>query len=70
MRQPYLFPRRPVWEQWKEIMLTSEDVNTTETMNFIVECVQKIYNDDEHLEALGGYKVEFLPITWKNSDRY
>lgn len=65
MRQPDLFPGRPVWEQWKEIMLTSEDVNTTETMNFIVECVQKIYNDDEHLEALGALKSNFYPLLGK-----
>ncbi|XP_075151628.1 ubiquitination factor E4A [Haematobia irritans] len=65
MRQPDLFPGRPVWEQWKQIMLESEDVHTPETMNYIVECVTKIYSEDDPLEALGALKANFYPLLGK-----
>ncbi|XP_061397197.1 ubiquitin conjugation factor E4 A [Musca vetustissima] len=65
MRQPDLFPGQPIWKQWKKIMLTSVDTNTSETMDFIVECIQKIYAEDEPLEALGALKSNFYPLLSK-----
>ncbi|XP_073824632.1 ubiquitination factor E4A [Musca autumnalis] len=65
MRQPDLFPGQPIWKQWKEIMIMSQDINTSETMDFMVECIQKIYIDDESLEALGALKANFYPLLGK-----
>uniref|UniRef100_T1PH45 Ubiquitin conjugation factor E4 A n=1 Tax=Musca domestica TaxID=7370 RepID=T1PH45_MUSDO len=34
-------------------------------MDFLVECIQKIYEDDEPLEALGALKANFYPLLSK-----
>lgn len=65
MRQPDLYPGRAIWEQWKEIMEKSEDIDTTETINFVAECVKKVYDDEDPMEALGALKANFYPLLGK-----
>lgn len=65
MRQPDLFPGRTVWEQWKQIFEMFEDIDATNTMEFLAQCVQKIYADDEALAALGALKANFYPLLGK-----
>lgn len=65
MRQPDLFPGRTVWEQWRDIFQMFEDIDSTNTMEFLVLCVKKIYTDDEPLEALGALKANFYPLLGK-----
>ncbi|KAL9929061.1 ubiquitination factor E4A [Glossina fuscipes fuscipes] len=65
MRQPDLFPGRTVCEQWRDIINISEEYCTRETMDFLVECIAKIYIDEETLEALGALKANFYPLLGK-----
>lgn len=67
MRQPDLYPGRTIWEQWRQLMELSEDNDSalTDIMEFLVQCVQKIYADDEPLEALGALKANFYPLLGK-----
>ncbi|XP_037828803.1 uncharacterized protein LOC119616505 isoform X2 [Lucilia sericata] len=65
MRQPDLYPGRSIWQQWKQLMENSENTDSTDVMDFLVQCIQKIYADDEPLEALGALKANFYPLLGK-----
>ncbi|XP_037828809.1 uncharacterized protein LOC119616505 isoform X5 [Lucilia sericata] len=39
--------------------------DSTDVMDFLVQCIQKIYADDEPLEALGALKANFYPLLGK-----
>lgn len=65
MRQPDLYPGRNVWEQWRQLMEMSEDNYAESVMEFLVQCIQKIYADVESLEALGALKANFYPLLSK-----
>ena len=65
MRQPELYPGRTIWEQWRNLMKDSEDDESSMLMEFLVQCVQKIYSDEEPLEALGALKGNFYPLLGK-----
>lgn len=65
MRQPDLYPGRTIWEQWKILMEKYDDDESLHIMEFLVHCVQKIYIDEEPLEALGALKANFYPLLGK-----